>query len=198
MEIAVTAATTKTAPKGGSTTLILSRLKANQYSENAARTMLNQEIINDANLAAVQNTIENIKEPRNSIFSVQAELGILVPSLQNSTTLKPIDKNGLLNRANTLNTLVNDAISYDENFTRLEAEIKGLQQSKKATLNEIKKYQNEINSLVARFMNTHKQIANEWTAIYNIAPGSMQVKSFEALVPTPSEQAIPVRHSTRR
>ncbi len=199
---------------GGSTKMMLVRFEVGRGNLNTDKVRPNnpyliQELRTNSALGAAQQTIENTKKSRDSVFGVKAELEKLVPAMTESTTLKPNDKKELLQRASQLGIVIEDAIKSDTQLAELEAqlrqlEIERLKQRKnnyiiiqeaadpaakakellekdRMNTEKIEGLQKEITSTINLFQYSHKKIGQEYTGLYDAVPGSLKMKRFEEI-----------------
>jgi len=188
------------------------------------------EIADNRNLKQVQEKITNLKEDRDSIFRVGAELGTLISSLEKST-LKPELKNLLLSRAKNLLGVIDQAIEIDARFSALEEGLGTLEaqrlktkqehykaietavnprekaaqllqaekmtQAKKSSQPTLKEYKDQVTQAIKLFQHLHKKIEEEYTYLRDSTPGNLGMKTFQALLSTPTTPSIEQQSITR-
>ena len=132
-----TATVTQKAVINSSTKFMLTRMEQSLGKTHIPPTTpyFVSEIADNRNLKQVQEKITNLKEDRDSIFRVRAELDTLIPSLEKST-LKPELKNLLLSRAKDLLGVIDQAIKIDARFSALEEGLATLEAQRLKTKQE--------------------------------------------------------------
>lgn len=221
-----TASTTaRKAVIGGSTKSMLVRMEQSlgNTSIPPSTPYFVNEITGNSNLKHVQETITNLKEDRDSIFRVRAELDVLIPALEKSA-LKPELKSSLLLRAKDLIGVIEQATEIDTRFSTLEENLVALaaqrlktkqehykaietadnprekaaqlSQAEKMSQPTIEGYKEKVTQATKLFQHLHKKIGAEYTFLRDSAPGSLRMKTFQDLS-TPSTPSIEQQPTAR-
>jgi hypothetical protein len=200
---------------GGSTKMMWVSFEVGRSNLNTEEVVgptqlyLFRELTTNAKLGAAQQKIENTKKERDSVFGVKAELEKLVPTMTESTTIKPNDKKELLQRASQLGTVIEDAIKSDTRLAELEAQLRQLEAERlkqrknnyailqeasdpavkakellekdRMNTEKIESLQKEITNAINLFEHLHKKIGQEYTGLYDAVPGSLKMKPFHEI-----------------
>lgn len=168
----------------------------------------------------IKDDIDDLKDDRDSIYRVQAQVTTLKPNLEANTLLKPDTKRLLEKRVDDLIDLVNQGITIDTNFTTMEMETSDLEdqhldlmidhynpatnpaEKPKTTLEEIdkkvKEYTKETNRLKRSFESLHPRIADSYMNTRDALPGTLNLKPFSTLTSSSiSEDSQPPRKKQR-